>query len=44
MTKATLRRAIIRTAALTHWRHNLKSAAHPANDDGDGVFHEDHHV
>lgn len=28
-TKATLHRAILRTAALTHWRHNLTRRALP---------------
>lgn len=33
VTKADMRRAIIRTAALAHWRHNFTACSHPANDD-----------
>lgn len=32
-TKADLLRAIVRTAALAHWRHHFTACAHPANDD-----------
>lgn len=27
-------RAVIRTAAMTHWRHHNTRVSHPANDDG----------
>jgi hypothetical protein len=30
-TKADLHRAIVRTAALAHWRHHFTACAHPAN-------------
>ncbi|WP_188819558.1 hypothetical protein [Novosphingobium indicum] len=43
-TKADFRRAIVRTAALAHWRHHFTACAHPANDDAavQGEFQKFH--